>query len=940
MRHPAFDIVAGCGLSDHVGQGLRFRHRMTGADVVAVLNDDPEKVVSVTFPTLPEDDTGVAHVLEHMVFRGSRRFPLSRPFSALLQSSLQTYLNASTGPDRTTYHAASLNDADLGNLAAVIMDAVLHPLLCDEHFAQEAWHLGGEGGSQLSGVVLTEMRGHWTDPVNVWRDAMRRGLYPGTALAHVYGGDPVAMPTLTPDALRRFHARFYHPSSMMIFLWGAVDLAAMLDRIDGGLDGIAARSAVPETGVIPVPWTTSRDSALSYPGATGAVAGAGWVLAGPQGSLGPLGRDCMALALVGQQGAGLRGLLESGAPGQIWVGDGLTGDFAAPMFNVGMAGPDPDQMGMLGHRVDAALALLARDGVSADATAGAVSMLAFRLRAQGSGPRPRGLVALDRILGRWRHGGDPLAALDHGSALQQLTDGIARDRHALNELVRQDITENQNRLTLHVSPDTGPPPARPKGAVSTPANAPFAAVPVPAFTVDSPAALASLPLLSLADLPRRVTPSHVIAAGPVLCLTTAELGIVRADLALDMTGLAPGQVQLVPLLAAILSAAGGDVALGQAIAMRTGGISAQVWTASGRWQGAQRRPDAVRLILRGAALATQAGALCDLIQAVWDRISAITPDALRRITLQTLATAQRRPLGAGHVLAEVRLAAASGLAGAVRDMTEGPGLVARLRHLADRAATDPEGLRRELVALAVALRAVSDAVLTVTADPESFGALLPRGGPPAIALPFAPMHPREGHVVAMPLNVVGVAADLTLLGGRPPDGAGLAGLRAIATGWLWERVRVAGGAYGIRARLDMGTGLATFASFRDPHLLATVDACRAAPDWLRRNADAAMVDRCRIGAIAELMRPLPPDGAMLAALEQHLTGPDDAARQADLEAALATSVTDLRHFADDLAAGLQVGPLVVLAERAALLNALAQRPGLYRVIAPEGDGAS
>jgi len=160
MRHPAFDIVARCALSDHGGQGLRFRHRMTGADIVAVLNDEPEKVFSVTFPTLPEDDTGVAHVLEHMVFRGSLRFPLSRPFSALLQASLQTCLNASTGPDRTTYHAASLNHADFGNLATVIMDAVLHPLLRDDHFAQEAWHPVGDEGTRLSGVVLTEMRGH------------------------------------------------------------------------------------------------------------------------------------------------------------------------------------------------------------------------------------------------------------------------------------------------------------------------------------------------------------------------------------------------------------------------------------------------------------------------------------------------------------------------------------------------------------------------------------------------------------------------------------------------------------------------------------------------------------------------------------------------------------------------------------------------------------
>jgi len=936
MRHPAFDIVARCALSDHGGQGLRFRHRMTGADIVAVLNDEPEKVFSVTFPTLPEDDTGVAHVLEHMVFRGSLRFPLSRPFSALLQASLQTFLNASTGPDRTTYHAASLNHADFGNLATVIMDAVLHPLLRDDHFAQEAWHPVGDEGTRLSGVVLTEMRGHWADPVNVWRDAMRRGLYPGTGLAYVYGGDPLAMPALTPDALRRFHTRHYHPSSMLIFLWGNFDLAAMLDQIDSDLDGFAARTAVPQalgpTALSIAPGICS----LSHAGSSGAVAGIGWVLKEPQGSLGPLGRDCLALALVGREGSGMRGHLECGSPGQIWVGGGLITDFAAPMFDVGLAGPGSAPIGETAQKVDAALATLARDGVSADATAGAVAMLAFRLRAQGNGPRPRGLVALDRVLGRWRHGDDPLAALDHGSALQRLIDGLARDRHALTDLLRQDILENPHRLTLIVSPDNAPPVSASQGTVSTRSQGSRETAPSAAETADSPEALASLPLLPFSDLPRRVTPLRLTTAGPVLRLITGEVGIVRADLALDMTGLAPRQVQLMPLLAAILSAAGGDVALGQAIAMRTGGISAQVWTASGRWHEGQRRPDAARLILRGAALATQAGALCDLMQAVWERVAVIAPDALRRIAQQALAAAARRHLGAGHVLAEVRLAAGAGLAGAVRDMAEGPDVVGRLQQFARQAATDPEGLRHELVALVAALRAFSGAVLTVAGDPDDFAALLPRGGTPAVVVPFARLHPREGYAVASPLNVVGVGANLK----RPADGASLAGLRAIATAWLWDRVRVAGGAYGIRTRLDIGTGLATFAYFRDPQLLNTIDACRAAPEWLRRNADASMVARCRIGAIAELLRPLTPDGAMLAALEQHLTGSDDAIRQADLESALGTCVTDLRRFADDLFAGLQDGPLVVLGEEVALRSALAERPGLYRVIAPVAEGAS
>lgn len=108
------------------GQAFEFIHK-SGARLVYLANDDPEKAFSICFKTLPNDSTGVFHIIEHSVLCGSRKFPVKEPFTNLLKSSMQTFLNAMTFPDKTLYPVASTNEKDLYNLIDVYMDAVLFP---------------------------------------------------------------------------------------------------------------------------------------------------------------------------------------------------------------------------------------------------------------------------------------------------------------------------------------------------------------------------------------------------------------------------------------------------------------------------------------------------------------------------------------------------------------------------------------------------------------------------------------------------------------------------------------------------------------------------------------------------------------------------------------------------------------------------------------------
>jgi Zn-dependent M16 (insulinase) family peptidase len=100
------------------------------------------KTFAITFKTLPFDDTGVFHILEHSVLNGSDKYPVKEPFVELLKSSMQTFLNAFTAPDKTMYPVSSRNEKDFMNLMSVYMDAVFHPAIYTNPniFYQEGWH--------------------------------------------------------------------------------------------------------------------------------------------------------------------------------------------------------------------------------------------------------------------------------------------------------------------------------------------------------------------------------------------------------------------------------------------------------------------------------------------------------------------------------------------------------------------------------------------------------------------------------------------------------------------------------------------------------------------------------------------------------------------------------------------------------------------------------
>ena len=219
------------------GFARTFEHKKTGARLLYLSTEDDNKVFSIAFKTPSIDSTGVAHILEHSVLCGSRKYPVKEPFVELAKGSMNTFLNAMTYPDKTMYPVASTNATDFMNLMDVYLDAVFYPNIYQNPytFYQEGWHyhLEEEGDAiNYNGVVYNEMKGAFSNPEEILQNKIFESLYPDSPYRFESGGDPDVIPDLTYEAFIDFHQKYYHPSNSYIYLYGDGDVCEHLEYLN------------------------------------------------------------------------------------------------------------------------------------------------------------------------------------------------------------------------------------------------------------------------------------------------------------------------------------------------------------------------------------------------------------------------------------------------------------------------------------------------------------------------------------------------------------------------------------------------------------------------------------------------------------------------------------------------------------------------------------
>ena len=968
MNRHGFELIDEKPLPEFRATGVRLRHLVTGTEVYHVSNDDRENLFGFAFKTLPADSTGVAHILEHSVLCGSRNYPLKDPFILLVKGSLNTFLNAMTYPDKTIYPASSTVEQDLFNIMRVYGDAVFFPLLQQELFRQEGHRIriAPDGRLELTGIVYNEMKGTYANHDSVAGRWSHRALLPDTPYGFDSGGDPTVLPDLTYEDFLGFHRTCYHPSNARIFLYGNIPTDHYLELLDRSFLSHFGRLEI----ALEVPdqprWESPRELVVTCPsdGPEGPTSiTVSWLLDTVTEPANLIAHELLSYVLLGTSAGPLRrALIESGLGEDLSAPTGLETDLKEMVFGVGLRGTSPQKKAEVEALVLDSLAAVAEEGIEADIVEAALRKVEFRNR-EIKGGGPNGLRLMNRALRGWLHGAAPDETMRFEEPFEALRREAAADSRFFEKLIVGSLLENRHRVTVTVRPD--PEKADRERAAVTARLADIAAGMTEAdrdqlrrqqeelerlqSAPDPPQAVAKIPFLSVGDLPAKVevipTETRHVDGAPLVYHDVYTNGVVYLDLVFDISRLPTELLPYVPLYVDAIGELGlpgrsyDEVAT--EIALRMGGFGSycEAGLPAGEAGSAERF-----IVFRIKTLDSTVEDALELVLKLLLETPFGNTERLDDLVKEAKSGMSGAVLPAGHHFAAVRAARAFSDADRYEEQWRG---VTQLLFVHELAAS-PVGSSSEALAriadavirrpnVTVNLTCAADAAAAVTPPLRRLLDGLPHGpadsplaDEPPSAVQSGRADPPAFESLIVPSDVAYVAA--ACRGGRygsPRSVHEEVLAHLLRTGFLWEVIRMKGGAYGANASARGLDGVFGFWSYRDPRITGTLTAFRAG---LERLADAPVPDRelelAVIGVTGHHIRPLSPGEKGIVALRRHLYGVTDAMRQESHERLLATTPADLRRAAAGLLEAMTDARVVVVAGTQAVSQAADEVPGL------------
>ena len=907
-----------------------FRHERSGAQVLYLQNDDDNKYFSIAFRTLPADSSGVAHILEHSVLCGSQNYPVKDPFATMRKSSLQTYLNASTFPDKTMYPVSSRNAADFRNLMDVYLDAVFHPLLNErpEIFAQEGWHYeldDSEAPLTIKGVVYNEMKGAYSSPESLLGRSIPASLLPDTIYRHSSGGDPERIPDLTREGFLDFYRRYYHPANSYIFLYGKLDLEDTLRFLDQKYLRTYTRQEVDSRITPQQPLPSKQELRLEYPvGAFDNTENRTYLsmnfVIGQAGNR-ELIADFSRLEnlLLGSNDAPLKKAILKAGIGREVYGSFSTGRLQ-PIFSIIVVNANEDQKDKLETVVRTTLEELAA-GIDREVIRAAFAAAEFRRRETPVAATNRGLLYNQISLGEWLYGGSPIAPLAYRSRTEQkaLAGGY------FEGLIRQYLLNNPEVSTVTVGPRPGLEEERTalwqarlasyRESLSAEERRELVQQTRQLRewqeTPDTPEDIARMPVLKRQDINPRAEPllleAHWQDGVTVLHHPAFTNEITYLELYFDSSGVSAEQLPYLHLLTQVLGRVNTGrhsyVQLDQQIKAQTGGISWEADAFSGRDSDESFAP---KLIVHFRALNEKRTAAAELLEEIIADSRFDDRERLCELIGKCKARWQSWVLNDGSGIVASRVEGYSSPVGSYREAgalsfyhflealerdfdAKEPEIRRNLEAVRDLAFRRPGMLAGITVDAADYPRAVTDfAPLWRNRNPEKA---------PSADWVVAPVGRNEGLVTASKVQYVARAYNFRRLGYEYSGNMRV--LQTIlSTDYLWNRVRVRGGAYGAAVRMDR-TGNVLLWSWRDPQLQETLSAYDDIVAYLRAfSADEQQMTNYIIATIGRLDAPMSPHARGEMAAAAYIRGIGNADLQQERDEILATTAEDIRRYAE------------------------------------------
>ncbi|MDR1962623.1 MAG: insulinase family protein [Planctomycetaceae bacterium] len=927
-----------------------FLHEKSGAPLLYLSCNDDNKVFCIAFRTPPTDSSGIAHVMEHSALCGSEKFPSKEPFVDLLKGSLQTFLNAFTSDDRTMYPVASRNDKDFLNLMNVYLDAVFFPNVkkIPEILMQEGWHYEVDeetGNLTYNGIVYNEMKGVYSSPQSVLYRTIQKSMYPDSTYANDSGGNPDNIPELTQEKFTAFHDKFYHPSNSMIYLYGNGNIETHLEFLDKEYLSRFVKQTV-DAKVKPQPaFDQPKEITAEYSVDSGESVTEKTFLS--MNYLLPTdlenvkrsyGLDLLTYILVGSEAGPLkRALLDAGIG--LDVSCSLDSSILQPCFSIVVQNSDPEKKQKFLDVLETTLKKLVAEGIDRKIIEGAINRTEFMLREFQVSGFPKGLVLNMNILESWAYGGDPLKHLRFEPILKKIRDGVPNN--FFENLIQKYLLSNPSRGFVMLKPKQGLEKENADKLVTKLAEIKNSLSEQQLneikkqqqillkrqSTPDKPEDVAKIPQLTLSDVDKKAEEiPFKIDDSTKMSVTNVNVDTNKIVYVTTLFEEIPWHHN--PSVLSFLSDVIGRLDtekysyadLSSEIDLHTGGISTGLSVMSIKGQ-----PEIFNLRFSAKVKTTlpklEKG--LELIHEILFRTKFDDKARLKEIIQEQRVGMEQALMSQGQRFAQMRATSYFSRLSKFREQSGGIEYYQFLVDLEKNFDEKADQFIGQLKMYVDSLFSVSNGKIIVTIDKEQFETVKPVLEKFESWLP--PQPEIEWNIEQAPLNIeqlneaviipsrvqyVVKSADYRKLG-FDYSGKMLVLTNILRTGYLWNNIRVQGGAYGGGVSVDR-SGVFSFWSYRDPHLKRTVDVYEGVADYLEKlELSDEELTKAIIATIGSLDKPLTPNDKGNRVASMQLSGLTQDDIQKEREEVLSTTVEDLRKFAPMFREGLKQNNICV-----------------------------
>lgn len=866
-------------------------HSPTGARVMQIENADPENLFCLSFETIPYNSDGVAHILEHIVLCGSQKFPIKDPFFSMMRRSLNTYMNALTGADVTCYPAATQVEKDFYNLLEVYLDAVFHPELKQESFFQEGHRLeftkpdDPKTPLQWKGIVYNEMKGALASAeTRLWHAMMER-LVPDLTYAHVSGGDPKVIPTLTYEKLHTFHETYYHPSRCLFFFYGNLPLEKHLDFI---LEKeLAFATKLPPLPPMPLQprFKNPVEAKIAYPAAdkddldAQTFISLGWLTTPVRDQDAVLALFILDAILMETDGSLLKlPLLKSGLC--LSADAYIESEMSEMPYVIVCKGCKKEDASKLEALILKTLEEIIDLGIPSHLVASAIHQLEFSRTEIVGNHSPYGLTLFMRSALSKQHGGEPENALLIHSLFDKLLER-ARDPKYLPEILRTHLLQNRHRVLLTMVAD-------PKLGMKEEEEEKKALKEIQAALTDEEREkilnnaqallkyhaeveeqnISCLPKVDLQDVPLQARALPLREKHAVFhhdCFTNK---IVYVDLIFDMAHIEEEDLPYAQLLASILSELGsGKRSYLQNLEYMQAHLGGLGTALSLYIQAENPLLTKPGFIIRGKALYRKAP---ELFLAMKELVTSVRLDEEKRLEelLLQIHTSLHSQLNRNALHYAMQLAQ-SGFSSAAHISHNWHGLAyfKAIEEIVKK--NDPSFLLEKLIRVKDQLLSFLNPQLVITCDAQEYQKLEKERWYGLLELPqkkgvswkgnYTVTPPlSQGRIISSPVAFTCEAfKTVSYLHPHAPS-LSLAS-HILDNKILHPKIREQGGAYGCGATYNPMNGHFTFHSYRDPHVARTLQAFRESVESIASGAfDEKDLEEAKLGMIQQFDSPIAP----------------------------------------------------------------------------------